>query len=66
MPEQIAADKSPYYDALEKADEAFEDGNLDLSALEGLLEACLADQLLSAFKDATDPSKVMPEGKVLH
>lgn len=66
MPEQIAADKPPYYEALEKADEAFENGSLDLSQLENLLEACLADQLLSAFKDATDPGKAIPEGKVLH
>lgn len=66
MPEQIAADKAPYYDALEKADEAFETGGLDLSALEALLEACLAEQLLSAYKDATDAEKSNPSGKVLH
>jgi Fic family protein len=66
MPEQIAADKQPYYEALEKADEALQSGHLDLSALEKLLEACLADQLLSAFKDATDAGKALPEGKVLH
>lgn len=66
MPEQIASDKKPYYEALEKADEALVNGELDLSALEDLLESCLADQLLSAFKDATDPTKVIPEGKVLH
>lgn len=66
MPEQIAADKQPYYEALEKADEAFVGGNLDLTELEKLLESCLADQLLSAFKDATDPSKAIPDGKILH
>lgn len=66
MPEQIASDKQPYYEALEKADETFMKGELDLSALENLLESCLADQLLSAFKDATDPGKAIPEGKVLH
>lgn len=66
MPEQIAADKQPYYEALEKADEAYENDELDLSVLENLLESCLADQLLSAFKDATDPGKAVQEGKVLH
>ena len=66
MPEQIAADKGPYYDALEKADEAFEKGKLDLSVLEALLEACLAEQLLSAYKDATDAEKASPGGEVLH
>ncbi|WP_435203506.1 Fic family protein [Qipengyuania sp. 902] len=66
MPEQIAADKAPYYDALEKADERWEQGGLDLAALEELLDGCLADQLLSAYNDANDPKAEKPNGKVLH
>ena len=66
MPEQIAADKGPYYEALEKADEKWEHEQLDLSALEGLLDSCIADQLLSAYKDANDPNAERPSGKVLH
>ncbi len=66
MPEQIAADKGPYYDALEKADEKWAEDKLDLSVLEELLDSCLAEQLLSAYNDANDPDKETPVGKVLH
>jgi hypothetical protein len=53
IPEQIAANKTPYYDALESADQAFKVGNIDVSALEKLLEAMLANQLVSAAREAT-------------
>jgi Fic family protein len=53
IPEQIAANKTPYYDALEHADMAFKAGNIDVSALEKLLEAMLANQLVSAAREAT-------------
>jgi len=55
LPEQIAADKTPYYDALEAADRALQAGAEDLSALNALIEGCLATQLLDAFKDASNP-----------
>lgn len=56
IPEQIAANKTPYYDALEAADEAQRNGNIDLSVMEELLSSLLASQLYelheSAKKDA--------------
>jgi Fic family protein len=55
VPEQIAADRNPYYEALEDADRHFENGVIDLSKLEALLGQCLATQLLSAYNDAKDP-----------
>jgi hypothetical protein len=47
IPEQIAANKGPYYDALEKADEAEAHGRIDVSALEQMLSGMLAKQLVS-------------------
>lgn len=52
IPEQIAANKSPYYDALEKADEAWTSEKVDVSALEDLLGNMLAQQLINAAKEA--------------
>jgi Fic family protein len=54
IPEQIAADKTPYYDALEAADKNWAADKLDLSALEGLLKDCLAKQLLQVLEDASN------------
>lgn len=54
IPEQIAANKKPYYDALEAADRAWkETGKPDVSALEVLLEAYLSAQLLGVVEEAT-------------
>ena len=53
IPEQIAADKRPYYEALESADAAWKDGRLDVSALEKLLEGYLSAQLLGIVEQAT-------------
>jgi Fic family protein len=50
IPEQIAADKGPYYKALEAADQHLIEGNVDVSDLENMLNAMLATQLLSATK----------------
>ena len=53
IPEQIADDKKPYYEALEAADDALEKtGEVDVSALEEMLHAMLAKQLLSVFPPA--------------
>lgn len=54
IPEQISADKNPYYRALEEADIAFNKGNIDLAAMETLLQEQLASQLLGIHQDATD------------
>ncbi len=52
IPEQIAIDKKPYYEALEHADSHFRRGSVDVSSLEALLEAYLAQQLLGFFETA--------------
>ncbi len=53
IPEQIASNKGPYYDALEAADKAYGEGKIDTSALEELLAATLAVQLIEIHKKAT-------------
>ncbi|MHC2373360.1 Fic family protein [Bradyrhizobium diazoefficiens] len=57
IPEQISANKTPYYDALEKADEHLKAGKVDVSDLEDMLNAMLATQLLSAAKQASGEGK---------
>ncbi|MCC2102799.1 MAG: Fic family protein [Hyphomicrobiales bacterium] len=54
IPEQIAANKRPYYAALEQADKAFAGGVIDVSALEKLLGAHLATQLLNVHDAANN------------
>ena len=66
VPEQIAADKAPYYAALEEADKHWSGDRLDLSALEALLDQCLATQLLSAYDDAKNPEAGLPKDRKLH
>lgn len=57
IPEQITQDKPPYYGALEKADEAWKCGAVDLSAMEELLSAHLATQLADYHRAATGQSE---------
>jgi Fic family protein len=52
IPEQIAADKSPYYSALEAADAAWTMNRVEMTVLETLLGSMLAQQLLNAAKEA--------------
>lgn len=52
IPEQIAANKRPYYDALEAADGAWREGAIDLMKMKGLLGSMLAKQLLAVHEDA--------------
>lgn len=66
LPEQIATDKSPYYAALEKADEHWASGKLDLTDMETLLDQCLAKQLVSAYDDAKDPGAGAAKDRKLH
>jgi Fic family protein len=56
IPEQIAADKSPYYRALEVADRAWADDKVDVSELEVVIESMLARQLINAAKEASGES----------
>ena len=54
IPDLIARDKQPYYRALEAADEADASAGIDLSAMQELLEAHLATQLLGVLQRARD------------
>jgi hypothetical protein len=53
IPDQISADKSLYYKALEAADREWANGKIDVSALEAVLEGMLAQQLINAAKEAS-------------
>lgn len=66
LPEHIAVDKAPYYNALEKADDHWKEGRLDLSDLEALLDERLAKQLVTAYEDAKDPNSGPPKERKLH
>ncbi|MHB1673867.1 MAG: Fic family protein [Acidobacteriaceae bacterium] len=52
IPDQIARDKIAYYKALEAADEAWENGVIDLSAMKKLLGSMLAQQLIAVHEDS--------------
>jgi Fic family protein len=52
IPDQIAADKSPYYAALESADASWKKDRLEIAEMEAMLEQMLAQQLLSATVEA--------------
>ena len=53
IPDQIAADKFPYYDALEAADTGFAGGQVDVTKLESLMAKLLAVQLMEVHRQAT-------------
>jgi Fic family protein len=64
IPDQIARHKKPYYEALERADAAYEENQrIDVSAMEGLVSTLLANQLANILKDAgSDPTRsTLPE-----
>jgi Fic family protein len=52
IPERIAQDKRPYYQALDHADKAWSTGRIDVSEMERLLEAHLAAQLAEIQQQA--------------
>lgn len=52
LPDQIVENKHPYYDALEAADEAWSNNEIDVSRLEELLGDMLAAQLLAIHESA--------------
>lgn len=52
IPDQISRDKTPYYKALESADEACAKGPIDLTAMKDLLASMLAKQLLAVHEDS--------------
>lgn len=54
IPDQIAGNKRPYYDALEAADAAWkEGGRVDVSRLETLLSGYLSAQLVGVIEQAS-------------
>lgn len=57
IPDQIVDNRTPYFEALEAADEAYKDsGRIDLTRMEDLLEGMLAVQLKSMIEQATHKS----------
>lgn len=56
IPDQISNNKNPYYHALEAADDACEDENIDMTEMEKLVEEKLAGQLAGILKDAIGES----------
>jgi Fic family protein len=65
IPEQIAGNKKPYYDALEAADKHLANGKVDVSSLEEMLDGMLSTQLLSAAKEASGHI-TKSNNKILH
>lgn len=57
IPDQIVANRQPYFDALDAADEAERQGGIDVSAMEALLEGLLAVQLTKVFEKASGKSQ---------
>jgi Fic family protein len=53
IPEQIVANRQPYYEALDSADAAWSEGRLDTSLMEKLIEDMLAVQLSSVLEAAS-------------
>ena len=50
IPDQIVDNRKPYFDALDAADLAFQNGRLDVSKMEELLASLLANQLAGFYK----------------
>ena len=60
VPEMIALDKRPYYQALEAADAAGKNGVVDVSNMEHLLSELLAKQMVLALERADAPNTHSP------
>lgn len=52
IPDQISSSKNAYYEALEKADAAYERGEINVSDLEAILSSALAAQLADIHQKA--------------
>jgi len=53
IPDQISENKTPYYEALEAADESLRNGELSLAKIEEMLSMMLGRQLYNVHVDAT-------------
>lgn len=58
--EQIAANKEPYYAALESADNMSTPERVDVGRMEELIEGLLANQLLSVYEEAKKAGEIRP------
>lgn len=65
IPEQIAGNKQPYYDALEAADQHLASEKIDVSDLEKMLAGMLSKQLLNAAMEASG-EVTKPTGQAFH
>jgi Fic family protein len=52
IPDQIVDNRTPYFEALDAADEAWKGGKLDVSKMEELLASLLATQLANFYRAA--------------
>lgn len=52
IPEQIEKEKTPYYKALEAADDAWAEGQVDLKQMKDLLASMLAKQLHAIYEES--------------
>jgi len=66
IPEQIAENKKPYYDALEALDTAAVDSETDLTAMVDLLEEYLQKQLLAVLESATSAGDQPSQQRKFH
>lgn len=66
IPEQIAAGREPYYQALEGADASWDTGKLDVSEMEKLLTHYLGVQLASTFEKASKIEEAGANKKKFH
>ena len=53
IPDLIVADRNPYYEALRRADQAWEEKSLDVSQMEQMMSSLLAAQLVALHQKAT-------------
>ena len=66
IPEQIASDKKPYYDALEALDDAADDDDTDISPMTSLLEEYLQRQLQAVLDAATQAGQSSETTRKFH
>ena len=52
IPEQIGDNRDPYFEGLDAADGASKEGRVDVSAMEQMLQAMLAKQLMGVIQNA--------------
>ena len=52
IPDQIVDNRTPYFDALDEADAAYDAGKIDVSKMEELIGSLLANQLATFYKSA--------------